>query len=250
VTSTIPDSIASLAARLTDPKDRETYAELMCYVSALPPGDEFRRLAELMGLLSLLGQRLPEALAESLTALRLLAESAGDHYNRVEKRLSGLPQEITKGVDPSAMAKVMSEAFRQQLAATALQETAALLKSSTGEIKSLSGQITSAIKPASAELGAVAASISRELSNLRVASAELRQWNAELAFEEQRNSWLWQSMCAFVLFLVGCLVGVFLERRQTTDAIAIVGSQMERIQSAACSTPADLPNKTKRSRGH
>ena len=39
-----PNPLASLAGRLTDPQDRETYAELISYVGALPPSDEFPAL--------------------------------------------------------------------------------------------------------------------------------------------------------------------------------------------------------------
>ena len=64
--TTAPNVISSLADRLTNTQDRETYSSLMCYLNRLPPGDEFRQLAELLGLLSLLGQRIPDALAEFL----------------------------------------------------------------------------------------------------------------------------------------------------------------------------------------
>ena len=72
----------------------------------------------------------------------------------------------------------MSESFRQQLAATGLQDTAALLRSSSGEIKAVSGQISAMIKPVTEEYRGISASISGELDQLRVASAQLRQHNA------------------------------------------------------------------------
>ena len=46
-----PDALASLAGRLTEPQDRETYAALVSYF------DSLFRLVQLLGLLSLLGQR-------------------------------------------------------------------------------------------------------------------------------------------------------------------------------------------------
>jgi hypothetical protein len=52
-----PNGLAALFGRLTDPTDRETYASLISFVDSLPPGDELSRLVELLGLLSLLGQR-------------------------------------------------------------------------------------------------------------------------------------------------------------------------------------------------
>jgi hypothetical protein len=45
---------------------------------------------------------------------------------------TALPQEIKDGVDPDEIADAMSEHFRQQIAASGLQETAALLNQSLG----------------------------------------------------------------------------------------------------------------------
>jgi hypothetical protein len=70
------DGLAGLSAHLTDPGDRETYAALILYFHSLPPGDELLRLAELFGFLSLLGQRLPDALSGLLEALREQTKAA------------------------------------------------------------------------------------------------------------------------------------------------------------------------------
>jgi hypothetical protein len=249
VTASFPNKIAGLAGRLIDSQDREVYAELMCYLNSLPPADEFRRLAELLGLLSLLGQRLPDALAECLAEMRHLTDTAGQYYGDVDRRLVGLPYEITKGVDTAAIAKAMSESFRQQLAATGLQDTAALLRSSSGEIKAVSSQILAMIKPVTEEYRGISASISGELDQLRAASAQLRQHNAALFVQERANSWLWQGMCALALFLLGGLLGILWEKRETTDALNSVFSQLERIQTPVTCAPVDQPNKIRRQKG-
>jgi hypothetical protein len=72
------DSLYRLAAKLTDPQDRETYAALISYFRSLPAHDELFHLAQLLGFLSLLGQRLPEALSEVLTEFRLQAKTTRD----------------------------------------------------------------------------------------------------------------------------------------------------------------------------
>jgi len=74
--------IAGRAGRLTETQDHERYAALISYLNSLPPGDEFRRLAELLGLLSLLGQRIPDALAELLNELRAQATIASKYHTR------------------------------------------------------------------------------------------------------------------------------------------------------------------------
>ena len=146
-----PDPLASLAGRLTDLQDREKYAALISYVRTLPPTDEFRQLVDMLGLLSLLAQRVPDALAEFLAELREQTKAMGDYHAQVDGRLARLPQEIAQGVDATAIAKAMSESFRQQLAATGLQDTAALLNLSAREIKTLAANIATALKPVTQE---------------------------------------------------------------------------------------------------
>jgi hypothetical protein len=116
VIATKQDAFSSLAGRLTEPQDRETYAPLISYVNSLPPGDELFKVVQLLGLLSLLGQRLPDVLAEFLAELRAQTKAAGSYHDKLDERLARLPDEIAQGVDPSAIAKAMSESFRQQLA--------------------------------------------------------------------------------------------------------------------------------------
>ena len=249
MTTGTANDIAGLASRLTDTRDRETYAELMCYLNSLPPGDEFRRLAELLGLLSLVGQRLPDAFAEYLAELRQLTGTAGEYYSRVDERLAGLPQEIASGVDARAIAKAMSESFRQQLAATGLQDTAALLRSSAADLKSVTAQVAVAIKPLTSEYKGISATVTAELDKLRAASAQLRQHNAELFAQERANAWLWQGMCALVLFFVGGLCGLLWEKHQTTDALGNVGAQIEGIRIPECSPKMELPNRNRKQKG-
>jgi len=59
----------------------------------------------------------------------------------------------------------------------------------------------------------------------------MQEHNARLIVQERSNAWLWQGLLALVLFLVGGLCGILLEKRQTTDVLSNVGAQIERIQS-------------------
>ena len=91
--------LTGLSAHLTDPADRETYASLISYFHSLPPGDELLRLAQLLGFLSLLAQRLPDILSGFLATLKEQTETAGEYHLQLEKRLAQLPVEIAAGVD-------------------------------------------------------------------------------------------------------------------------------------------------------
>jgi hypothetical protein len=232
------DPLVSLTAHLTDPQDRETYAALISYFQSLPPGDELSRLAQLLGFLSLLGQRLPDALAEFLEVIGEQTKAAAKYHQSVDERLAHLPQEIAAGVDTRAIAKAMSEAFRQQLAATGLQDTATLLSASVAGLKSVSAEIAAAVKPLTHQYSNIGVRISTELAKLSAASAALQQHNANLVVEARRQRWLWKGLFASALFLVGGVCGILLEKGQTIDLIREMNVQLQRIQTPAVSAAA------------
>jgi beta-glucosidase-like glycosyl hydrolase len=232
--------IAGLAGRLTETQDRERYAALISYLNSLPPGDEFRKLAELLGLLSLLGQRIPDALAELLNELRTQVTAANKYHAQVDSRLASLPDEIAAGVDIDTMANSLAESFRQQLAATGLETTANLLRNSSREITALSGQISASLKPTAQEYKSVTATISSELARLTLASEEVRRHNSQLMAQERSNNWWLFGFMMLSILLVGILAGITMEKSGTTDALVNLGTQVERIQTPAA-VPATAP---------
>ncbi len=230
MTVSTTNALAGLAGRLTDPEDRERYAAIVLYLQALPPEDEFRHLAELLGLLSLAGQRVPEALAEFLSELRTQTKATAAYCGQVDARLASLPREIAAGVDPVVIARSMSEAFRQQLAATGLQDTAQLLKVATATIQQLSGDVTGTLKPAAAEYRGIVSNISTQVKKLDSAARQVEQHNAALMVRERSNRWALQAVGALLLFVVGGLCGIVIEKRQTTEVLSKVSAQIERLQ--------------------
>ena len=244
--TTIPPAIADLAARLTDTQDRETYAALVSYINELPPGDEFRQLMEMLGLVSLLGQRLPDALADSLAELRGLTERAGEYHAQVDTRLADLPAQIAEGVDSVAIAKEMSELFRQQIMNTGLRDTVALLQATSGSIKSLAFHTSASLKPAAQEIRGIAATISNETAKLVSAARQVEQHNERLIRAQREDGWIMYACFAVILFLMGGFCGMTLEKRQTTDLLSNIGAQIERVQTPAASPIVELPKKTRK----
>jgi beta-glucosidase-like glycosyl hydrolase len=246
----IPTALTSIAARLTAPEDRETYAGLISYFNSIPEHDELFRLVELLGLLTLLSQHIPDAIAEMLVELRAQSTAASDYHAQVDARLASLPEAIAAGVDVEAMAKDMAEGFRQQLAATGLETTANLLRNASKEITALSGQISASLKPAAAEYENTSATISRELARLTSASDELRRHNAQLMAQERSNNWWMQGFMMLSILLAGLVAGVTMEKSGTTEALRDVGAQMERIQApAAVPVAASTPKKSRKQSG-
>jgi hypothetical protein len=240
------DALAGLAARLTDPGDRERYAAVLSYVQRLPPTDEFRQLVDLMGSLTLLSQHIPDAIAEFLEAFRQESKASGEYYARVDERLASLPQEIAAGVDPGAIAKAMSESFRQQIAASGLRDSIALLDASAKETKAAAGEIWAMLKPVTQDSKKVAAAISAELTKLIAASRQVQEHNARLVEQERQASWLWIGTAAMVVFLAEGACGLLFEKWQTADFLAHLDAQIQRVQTPAVPAPAPVkPGTTK-----
>jgi hypothetical protein len=153
---------------LPDPQDREWFAGLVSYVDSLPSNDEFVKIAQLFGFLTLIGRELPENLAQERGRFReLLVKARTDfiqqiktnagYHDKLTERLNKLPEEIAKGVKLEAIAKVMSEAFRQQIAATGIQETKNLLSAATSDLKTVTRDLDAAVKPVTDRYGSLAA---------------------------------------------------------------------------------------------
>jgi hypothetical protein len=230
-------ALADLVARLTEPKDRETYAALISYFDSLPAGDELFRLAQLLGLLSLLGQRLPDAITEFLIELRDQTAAAKEYHSHVDARLASLPQEIAEGVDAGAIANTMAEAFRQQLAATGLENTATLLRNASREITALTGHIAASLRPVTQDYKSMAATTSADLEKLTTASDKLREYKAHLYQEHRRSAWLAHGVLALVLFLAGGLCGICIEQRQTADLLSKMGTQIQQLCTSSVYNP-------------
>ena len=210
---------------------------MISYLNSLPPGDEFRKLTELLGLLSLLGQRVPEAVAELLGELRAQARAASEYHAQVDGRLTALPQEIAASVDINAIAEGMTESFRQQLALTGLATTANLLQNSSREI---TAAIRSDFSLTQAGRSGIPKCFSQDLQRTSQTHDGFRRTP-----ETQRSTYGGGTLEPLVgagFYDAGAFFGrfhkpEFMRRRgQTTNALMNLGAQVERIQ-----TPAAVP---------
>jgi hypothetical protein len=222
--------LVGLAARLTAPTDRETYAALLSYFDSLPADDDMLKMAQLLGFVTLVGREIPGAVNALLEELRAQAATAGEHRQRIEDRLAKLPQEIADGVDPDEIADAMSERFRQQIAASGLQETAALLNQSLGHVHSLIAQVAVAFQPVPQQYKGIGETISSDLNKLVAASRAVQNHNSNLIARSQGDSWLKQVFLGFALALFGAVCGFLYEKKQTADWMADLDSQIQRIQ--------------------
>ena len=197
-----PDAWSDIVQRLTADKDRQEFAELLHWFRSQPADDEFSKVAKLLGFLTLVGNNLPEALAEEARAIRLLSERIEKANAATDERLSKLPSEIAAGLDPSAIAKEMSHSFRQQLSQTALHETASLMKAAVITLKSLSTELVTTLQP-------VSVTLSEKTTTLLSTLKELDQVEQQAAVErgKSNSATVLQAFLFFAVFVVGGVAG-------------------------------------------
>lgn len=229
-----PRALAGLAARLTDPQDRETYAGLISFIDSLPENDELFRLAQLLGLVSLVAERMPDAMADFLATIRQETKTTADYRSRLEERLARLPDEFAAGVDPAAIANAMAERFRQQIAVAGLQESSVVVK----QFKALSDEVAQSQRALAKRYSEVTATISAELAKLEAASNNLREHNAVLVSYSREESWVRPLLLGFVLLLVGGLFGIFAEKFEIDVLLGDISAEMRSAQKNASPVPA------------
>jgi len=217
--------LKQLAAQLIDPKHRDHYAELIAWIESVPPTDEIARIAFLLGYLTLIGRGLPEEiaserqqfrelLAKSYSKLNELVKQQADYYDKLTHRLSKLPDEIAAGVKPAEIAKSMGEAFRQQLAATGIEETKGFLIAATADLRRVAGALDAAIKPISERYGNLidqlatqAGKVEEQTNKLLSKASSLDEKNAKLTQKLKRVEWYWFATAIILLLLGGRIPG-------------------------------------------
>jgi hypothetical protein len=79
------------------------------------------------------------------------------------------------------------------------------------------------------------------------AARQLEQHNERLIVQQRANGWMLEALIAVVLFLVGGFCGMMVEKRQTTDLLSNIGSQVERVQTPSPAAPiVEVPRKNRK----
>ena len=193
--------LGDLVARLTDPHDRETYADLVSYFDSLPPEDEMFRLARLLGLLTLVGQRIPEAAATLISELQAQTQAASAYCNVFNNRLDRLAGEITEGVDVSAIARAMAESVRQAAG------------KELGDVRKLAGDVTEDLRLLSHTVRAATGETVAERAKLTQVMLELRSAAATIKKRDNRQELIIRLLFALSGFVSGIILVLIVSAR-------------------------------------
>jgi hypothetical protein len=193
--------LGDLVARLTDPHDRETYADLVSYFDSLPQEDEMFRLARLLGLLTLVGQRIPEAAATLISELQAQTQAASAYCNVFNNRLDRLAAEITEGVDVSAIARAMAESVRQAAG------------KELGDVRKLAADVAEDLRLLSRTVRAATGETVAERAKLTQLMLELRSAAATIKKRDNRQELIIRLLLALSGFVSGIILVLIVSAR-------------------------------------
>jgi ElaB/YqjD/DUF883 family membrane-anchored ribosome-binding protein len=136
--------VDEIAALLPEDSRLGWYQNVRPWLRMLPPDDEIAHLAYSMGYLALLTRNTPAVMATERSKMgvmlnRLNDEMTGalkttaDYHEKLNNRLTALPAEIARGVNPTALAAKLVAEVREQFLNCGIPEAGRLLKEQ-GEI--------------------------------------------------------------------------------------------------------------------
>jgi hypothetical protein len=128
-----------VAALLPEESRLGWYQNVRPWLRMLPPDDEIAHLAYSMGYLALLTRSTPAVMATERVKMaamlqRLTDEMTGtlkttvDYHRELNDRLTALPAEIARGVNPTALAAQLVAGVREQFLSCGIPEAGRLLK--------------------------------------------------------------------------------------------------------------------------
>ena len=122
-------------AELLPAEQRPLWYRDMAHLRRLPADDEMLRIARAMGFLAIVTRQAPAQIAsershlaaildQSVKAIQSARQDMVALHKRLDERLTQLPAEVSKGIDPQTIAATLSESLRQNFRESGLPETA------------------------------------------------------------------------------------------------------------------------------
>lgn len=122
-------------AELLPVEQRPLWYRDMAHLRRLPAEDEILLIARALGFLAIVTRQAPAQIAserdrlsvtldQSVKAIQSVRQDMVALHKRLDARLTQLPAEVSKGIDPHTIAAVLSESLRQKFTETGLAETA------------------------------------------------------------------------------------------------------------------------------
>jgi hypothetical protein len=202
------------------------YRELN-YCRSLPEHDEMLRILRAMQFLTLLMNQVPDRVVEERKQLEMLfgtavakfqnvIETSDALHKELSERLSTLPKEVARDLNPPAIAREVNESLRQQFVRSTIPETSHMLAAVANDLKRVSSEFAQAAqKLEDRSDGAVhraQKAVEQVDSTASHATDRVRRAAEELSTVFQREfRWSVYTLSTLALVL-GLFVGIFYQR--------------------------------------
>jgi len=165
-------------AELLPAEQRPLWYRDMAHLRRLPPDDELLRIARAMGFLALVTRQTPAQIAiereqiatildHSIKAIQSARQDAVALHQQLEERLAHLPEEISEGISPAAIAAKLSESLRQHFVASGIPETAQALAVVSKQAKQVAVEFDRSSKQLTDSYRGAASDARRALDEMR-----------------------------------------------------------------------------------
>ncbi len=234
---TLFDDLAELV-----PAERQAeYYRVIAHTRTLSPNDEMLRVLEAMGILALLTQETPAAIAAERKSLQKILENAlsktdevekrmATYTSRIESRIAQLPKELETGLDPPRIAKLLGESLRQRFQQSGLPDAARALDQSCAEVNSVQKQLVNVLREvAHPDIGVIAKVRTANDSLLRSMTARAQQIDDLLGRLEKQVWAIWLPVIASAALALGFALGTWFAnvRQGTAEASSAAQSQQK-----------------------
>jgi hypothetical protein len=178
------DGLFDAIAALLPPEQLGHFHRRMFTLRHLHPEDEMLHIFEAMGFLTFIirdaprevaaeREKLASLLGTSLAHVQGALKATADYHRQLDARLTRLPEEITRGINPSAIAAGINESIRQRFHETELPQTAHMIRAIADQLNTASGEFGHAVATfGDADRGSVALA-NRALHDVRVMTNRL-----------------------------------------------------------------------------
>lgn len=231
---TLFDSLSRLV-----PEELQTaYYRVLAHTRTLSPDDEMMHILEAMGVLAMITRQTPRDIADERERIQEILDlhwqfsqqahqKMLEYADKLESRLSALPNEIEAGLDPQQIAKTLGESLRQHFLQSGIPDTVKALQSTSSAMISAQKELSAVLRDVSNTRSGVVAQV--ETANSQLAhSLERRTKTMDALLHEWKSDLLriWIPMVAAASMLIGIFGAIEIQGcRDSTPAAASTSSQ-------------------------
>lgn len=239
-------------AELLPAEQRPLWYRDMAHMRRLPPDDEVLRIARAMGFLAIVTRQTPAEIAserdrlsaildQSVKAVQSARQEMVALHKRLEERLTRLPAEVSKGIDPQSIAAVLGESLRQRFSESCLAETAESLTLVAKQTKQVAADFDRSSKQLANSYRVAAEDARKSMEDMRLSIQDAASAGKRCASELTQTflreyKWSVFTLCSAAL-AVGFLLGILYYRwangpaADPTRSTIVVPAQREVTQN-------------------